>query len=406
MTDAPAWPFERPAPLVPPAEYGELRQRCPFAKVTLYSGDQAWVATTSDAVRAVLASADFSVTPRTPGVYPAPSRSFHDYALAKKSFDKIDPPEHSAERRMLQKDFMLRRVQRYEPFLCRLTDELLDEMAVAAQPVDLVQCLGHVIPARVTCEMLGVPPADADYLREQMAIFVSQDSASDEITAALDNLYDYFRDVIKQKQASPADDLASRIVHEQILPGHLGYERGAAMLNVLLMGGFDTTSSMIGLGTIVLLENPEQVARLRAEPSLWPSAIEELLRYLTIAHLTGARISTADVTIDGQLVKAGDGVFASLAAANRDPAVFADPDTLDVTRASSRHVAFGFGPHQCIGQALARLELRTVLQRLFERFPAMSLVTTSTTVRLSSSSVVTPVEVLVDLHPDAMGPRP
>jgi cytochrome P450 len=401
MTEAPAWPFERPSPLDPPTEYAELRQRCPFGKVTLYSGDQAWVATTSDAVREVLSSADFSVTPRTPGVYPAPSRSFHDYALAKLSFDKIDPPRHSVERRMLQKDFMLRRVQAYEPFLVRLTDELLDEMAVAPQPVDLVRRLGHIIPARVMCEMLGVPPTDADYLRDQMAIFVSRHSAGDEITAALGNLYAYFADVIRHKEAHPADDLASRIVYEQILPGHLSRDRGAAMLNVLLMGGFDTTSSMIGLGTIVLLENPGQVAMLRAEPSLWPNAVEELLRYLTIAHLTGARVSTADVTIGGQQLKAGDGVFAALAAANRDPAVFENPDTFDVTRSASRHVAFGFGPHQCIGQALARLELRSVMQRLFERFPAMSLVTTSATVRLSSSSVVTPLEVLVNLRGNA-----
>ena len=401
MTKTPAWPFNRPAPLVPPAEYAELRQCCPFAKVTLYNGEQAWVATTSGAVRAVLASSGFSVTPRTPGVYPAPSRAFHDYALTKESFDKVDPPQHSVERRMLQKDFMLRRVQTYEPFLIRLTEELLDEMAAAPQPVDLVQRLGHVIPARVTCEMLGVPHSDADYLREQMAIFVSQNSTREQITAALDNLYDYFRNVIEQKEARPADDLASRIVQEQILPRHLDYDRGAAMLNVLLMGGFDTTSSMIGLGTIVLLENPEQLAKLQADPSLWPSAIEELLRYLTIAHLTGARIATADVTIGDQHLKAGDGVFAALAAANRDPAVFENPDALDVTRSASRHVAFGFGVHQCIGQALARLELRIVMQRLFERFPDMSLVTTSTTVRLSSSSVVTPLEVLVNLYPNA-----
>lgn len=302
---------------------------------------------------------------------------------------------------MLQKDFMLRRVQTYEPFLIRLTEELLDEMAAAPQPVDLVQRLGHVIPARVTCEMLGVPHSDADYLREQMAIFVSQNSTREQITAALDNLYDYFRNVIEQKEARPADDLASRIVQEQILPRHLDYDRGAAMLNVLLMGGFDTTSSMIGLGTIVLLENPEQLAKLQADPSLWPSAIEELLRYLTIAHLTGARIATADVTIGDQHLKAGDGVFAALAAANRDPAVFENPDALDVTRSASRHVAFGFGVHQCIGQALARLELRIVMQRLFERFPDMSPVTTSSTVRLSSSSVVTPLEVLVSLYGNA-----
>jgi cytochrome P450 len=398
MTEIARWPFARSEPLVPPVEYSELRERCPFAEVTIYSGEPAWVATGYDAVRAVLSSSDFSVTPHTPGVYPAPSQAFHDYALTKASFDKLDPPEHDVERRMLQRDFMLRRVQTYTPFLETLTEELLEEMAAATQPVDLVQCLGHVVPARITCEMLGVPAADAAYLRTNMAAFVSQRSTREQITAALDNLHEYFTKVIAEKEANPADDLASRIVHDQILPGHLTRDRGAAMLNVLLMGGFDTTSSMIGLGTIVLLENPDQVAKLRADPSLWPNAVEELLRYLTIAHLTGARIATADVEIDGHKIGAGEGVFASLVAANRDPAVFADPDVLDVTRPSSRHVAFGFGVHQCVGQALARLELQIVMRRLFERFPDMAAVTTSASVPLSSSSVVTPLEVVVDLY--------
>jgi cytochrome P450 len=398
MTEAPNWPFERPAPLVPPEEYARLREQCPMAKVTIYSGEEAWVATRWEDVRAVLTSPDFSITPHTPGVYPAPSKAFHDYALTKASFDKLDPPEHDVERRMLQKDFMLRRVQEFRPFLESLTDELLDAMDQMPQPVDLVRELGHVLPGRLTCEMLGVPHSDAEYLRTQMAAFVSQRSTSEEIRAALDNLHAYFEAVITSKEASPSNDLASRIVRDQIVPGHLTHERGAAMLNVLLMGGFDTTSSMIGLGTIVLLEHQEQLDLLAADASLWPGAIEELLRYLTIAHLTGARIATSEVTLGEQTIAAGEGVFASLLAANRDPSVFESPDTFDVTREAQRHVAFGFGVHQCIGQALARLELQIVLARLFERFPNMKAVTTSESVPLSSSSVVTPLEVLVDLH--------
>jgi cytochrome P450 len=398
MNDPPEWPFRRSEPLVPPNEYADLREACPFAKVTLYDGQQAWLATRWQDVRTVLASPDFSITPHTAGVYPAPSKAFHDYALTKASFDKLDPPEHDVERRMLQKDFMLRRVQSYAPFLEALTDELLDALANAPQPIDLVREIGHVIPARLTCEMLGVPHSDADYLRAQMATFVSQRSTAEQIAGALANLHKYFDDVIAAKEAKPEDDLASRIVLDQILPGHLTRERGAAMLNVLLMGGFDTTSSMIGLGTIVLLENPAELAKLRAEPPLWPRAVEELLRYLTIAHLTGARIATADVEIGSHQIRAGDGVFASLVAANGDPSAFPEPAALDVTRVPGKQVAFGFGVHQCIGQTLARLELRIVLERLFRRFPHMTQVTTSTTVPLSHSSVVTPLEVLVDLH--------
>jgi cytochrome P450 len=299
---------------------------------------------------------------------------------------------------MLQKDFMLRRVQSYAPFLESLTDELLEGLASAAQPVDLVSEMGHVIPARLICEMLGVPHTDAEYLRSQLGTFVSQRSTAEQISTALANLHQYFHKVIEEKESVPQDDLASRIVLDHILPGHLTRERGAAMLNVLLMGGFDTTSSMIGLGTIVLLENPAELQKLKNDPALWPSAVEELLRYLTIAHLTGARIATRDVEIGGQLIHAGQGVFASLTAANGDAEAFPEPESLDVSRPPGKHVAFGFGVHQCIGQTLARLELRIVMERLFRRFPNMTSVTTSKTVPLSSSSVVTPLEVLVDLH--------
>ncbi|MGW9027088.1 cytochrome P450 [Streptomyces sp. NPDC055722] len=398
MSHAPSWPFDRPERLVPPREYAELRGTCPMARVTIYSGEEAWLATRWADVRAVLTSQSFSITPHTEGVYPAPSKAFHDYALTKASFDKLDPPRHDVERRMLQKDFMLRRVQEYRPFLESLADELLERMGDLPQPVDLVKELGHVLPAGLTCEMIGVPHTDADYLRSQMAAFVSQTSTTEQIRDALDNLTKYFEAVILDKEANPSDDLASRIVHEQILPGHLTRERGAAMLNVLLMGGFDTTSSMIGLGTIVMLEHPEELAKVQADPSLWQNAVEELLRYLTIAHLTGARIAKEDVRVGDHYLAAGDGVFASLVAANRDPEVFADPDRFKVTREAQRHVAFGFGVHQCIGQALARLELQIVFSRMFARYPGMTAVTTSETVQLSSSSVVTPLEVLVDLH--------
>lgn len=395
----PAWPFDRATALTPPGEYAALRRDgCPMARVALWSGETAWLATSHVDVLGVLGDPRFSSDPHRPGVMPSPSAAALQFWKVKGTFDKTDPPEHDRERRMVQAEFLVKRVRGHRPFLERTTDVLLDTLAAAPQPVDLVTMLGDVVPALMTCELMGLPADDGALLRAHLATFMSQASTPEQSAAAMTALLDYFDAVIADREREERDDLVSRLVHGQLLPGHLSREGTRRMLLDLLIGGLDTTSSMIALGTVLLLENPEQVALLSDDPGLWPQAVEELLRYLTIAQFIGSRTALADVSVNETAMSAGDGVFASLLAANWDPAVFPDPEVLDVTRPPGRHVAFGYGVHQCLGQALARLELEVVLGRLFARFPAMRLVTRPADLRFNRTTIHTALEVLVDVH--------
>lgn len=398
-TPIPSWPFDRASGLTPPPEHEQIRSsECPMGKVGLWSGEQAWLATRHADVRAILGDPRFSSDPHRPGVMPAPSEAALAFWKVKGTFDKTDPPEHDHERRMVQPEFMVKRVRGYRPFLEQITDDLLDQLAAAPQPVDLVSRLGDVVPALVTCELMGLPPADAGHLRERLATFMSQASTREQSAGAMTDLLDYFDTVISQREREPGDDVASRLVHGQMIPGEISREGTRRMLLDLLIGGLDTTSSMIALSTVLLLENPDQADLLRADPGLWPQAVEELLRYLTIAQYIGSRTAREDVEVGGTTIRAGEGVFASLLAANWDPEVFPSPERLDVTRPPGRHVAFGFGVHQCLGQALARVELEIVLRKLFERFPAMRLVTDSGHLEFNRTTIHTALEVLLDVH--------
>jgi cytochrome P450 len=159
------------------------------------------------------------------------------------------------------------------------------------------------------------------------------------------------------------------------------------MLHLLLLGGFDTTANMISLGVLTFLEHPDQLADLKADPSLVPQAVEELLRYLTVAHHVAFRLATGELEAGGTCIHAGEGVIAPLAAANRDPEVFEDPDVFDIHRDARSHVAFGFGIHQCLGQPLARVELRVVFERFFQRFPTLRLAVPSEELRFRNSMI-------------------
>jgi cytochrome P450 len=179
--------------------------------------------------------------------------------------------------------------------------------------------------------------------------------------------------VVDERFDKPGDDLISRMITNQVKVGNLGKDELLHILQLLLVGGFDTTANMIALGTLTLLNHPDQLALLRDDPSLVNSAVEELLRYLSVAHQVAFRLATDDIELGAQCIHAGEGVIAPIAAANRDPEVFADPDKFDITRDARRHVAFGFGLHQCLGQPLARIELQVVFSKLFVRFPHLRL---------------------------------
>jgi cytochrome P450 len=249
----------------------------------------------------------------------------------------------------------------------QITAEHLDAMERHGPPVDLVQAYAHPIPAMMICELLGVPYADRESFQRHAAAISGSDTTPDEQYAAYGALQEYLHGLVLAKRAEPTDDLLSDLTTSDLTDSEL-----AGIGAFLLGAGLDTTANMIALGAFALLRHPDQLAALRTDLGIADQAVEELLRYLSIAH-TGARAALEDIELDGHLIKAGETVTVSIQAANRDPEKFADPDTLDLHRRATGHLAFGHGIHQCLGQQLARVEMAVAFPALVTRFPTLRL---------------------------------
>lgn len=285
----------------------------------------------------------------------------------------MDPPDHTRLRRMLIPEFSFRRVEQLRPAIRHITDELLDGLVKQQQPADLVEHFTLPLPLLVICELLGVPYADREFIHRQAAAFATVSAGPEAMRAGWAALFGYLQELLAAKSREPGDDLMSKLATERVATGEATPAEAAGLLVQILIAGHETTASMLSLGVVALLRHPEQLAALRADEALVPGAVEELLRYLTVVHIGLRRIATQDVEVGGVTVRAGEGVVVALQAANRDPAVFADPDTLDLTRDAGQHLAFGHGPHHCLGQSLARAELQVALPMLFHRLPALRL---------------------------------
>jgi cytochrome P450 len=247
-------------------------------------------------------------------------------------------------------------------------------MLAAGGPVDLVQAFALPIPSLVICELLGVPYADRDEFQERSATLVRVDGDRDEIMRASDELNQYMVGLVLAKQAERSDDLLSRLMTRGEESGEpLSLPELVSIGITLLIAGHETTANMIALSTLALLRNPAQLAALRADPTLAPAAVEELLRYLSVVQFGLFRHVTDDLPVGAATLRAGEYLIAALSSANRDSTVFPDADRLDVRRQAAAHVAFGFGPHQCLGQQLARVELQEVFTRLYARIPTLRL---------------------------------
>jgi cytochrome P450 len=376
VADLPLFPFPElgNSAVGPPACEERLDPQAPFTRVALPTGGWAWLVTRLADVREVLRHPGFSADLTRPG-FPLlrllpPVRDGRDRAGA---FIRMDPPEHGRYRRMLTPEFMIKNVRRMEPSIQRTVDRFLDDMIDAGSPADLVEAFALPVPSMVICQMLGVPYADHDFFQRRSRLLLSRETPMEEIQAAADELHDYLSDLVAAKGRDGADDLLGRLVSGRLRGGTLSHDEAVGMALLLLVAGHETTANMIGLSTLVLLNHPEQFAALRADPGRAPALVEELLRYLTIVRTGLPRVAMADVEIGGQLIRAGEGIIALLPAANRDEAVFPDPDRIDVDRGAQQHVAFGFGVHQCIGQPLARAELRIALVALAQRLPTLRL---------------------------------
>jgi len=378
-TDA-TFPVPRGCPFAEPTEYEQLRDEAPVTRVSLYGSRQAWWISRHEEARAVLADRRFS-SDRRKDNFPA----FNDDPKVRDKFRyqplsmiSMDGAQHSAARRAVIGEFTVKRLAALQPRIQQIVDGFIDEMLAAKdkapdEPVDLVTSLSLAVPSLVICELLGVPYSEHDFFQERTSRMLRRTTDGDERARCFDELREYLGRLLDDKEANPGDDLFSRQIERQRAEGTLNRGELISMAFLLLLAGHETTANMISLGTIGLLENPEQLAAIKADPTKTPLAVEELLRYFTIVEMATSRVATEDVEVAGVTIKAGDGVVVSGLSANWDPAVFANPDELDVERGARHHIAFGYGPHQCLGQNLARQELQIVFDTLFKRIPNLRL---------------------------------
>ncbi|MFF0430169.1 cytochrome P450 [Streptomyces sp. NPDC004520] len=359
-----ALPTERRSgcPFDPPAELVEARRHGPISNYTHPGGKPGRLITGYDTVRAILADprfssrkdlmnvVDFQLPPAPPG-----------------EFLLMDEPEHSRYRKPLVGKFTVRRMRMLTARIEQITADCLDAMEETGPPADLVTAFAKPIPTIVICEILGVPYADRASFQEQIDTFMGGEVSDEELISAYTATQEYLAELVAAKRAHPTDDILSELTDSDLTDEEL---RGISL--ILLAAGFDTTANMLSLGTFALLQNPDQLAALRADPALTDGAVEELLRYLSVAK-TFHRTALEDVELDGHTIEAGTTVLLSYNTANRDPDRFADPHTLDLSRQAAGHLAFSHGIHQCLGQQLARVEMRVAFRALVDRFPTLRL---------------------------------
>lgn len=377
--DAPYFPMARAegCPFDPPSELRSTVTTRPVSRVRIWDGSTPWIVTGHAEQRALFNDPRVSVDDRLPG-FPHWNEGIRQMAPHRSdSVFNTDPPVHSRYRRMMTAPFTFKRVNAVRPVIQRLTDELLDTMTSGPAPADLVTALAVPLPTLMICEILGVPYDDREFFQQQATIGVDRYATAEQSMQSFAAQVQYLVGLVEQRAADPKDDVISDIA-QRVVADEITVLEAAQMGLGLLIAGHETSANMIGLGTLVLLENPDQLAILRDsdDPAVVAGAVEELLRHLGIIHNGQRRIAKDDIEIGGVVIRAGEGVIMELATANRDPRTFDDPDTLDLHRSARDHHAFGFGIHQCIGQQLARVELQVVFGTIFRRVPTLRLATT------------------------------
>jgi len=295
-----------------------------------------------------------------------PMQAINQHMLA------ADPPDHTRLRTLVSKAFNPRRVEELRSRVTTITQQLLD----AAQPrgsMDLLDDLAFPLPITVIAELLGVPVEDRDQFREWSTTIVNPPAMGDRESVQKAGMHfaQYFQELLVRRRSEPRDDLLTALMSAEEQGDRLSPVELISMLFLLLLAGHETTVNLIGNGTWALLQHPEQLERLRANPDLIDSAVEEMLRYCGPVETTTQRWATQDLEFHGQVISKGEAVVASLLSADHDPEQFPEPERFDITREPNRHIAFGFGIHFCLGAPLARLESTIALRLLLERMPRL-----------------------------------
>jgi cytochrome P450 len=358
--------------------YARLRDESPVYRVTLPGKQAAWLITRYDDVLAALKDPRFAKDklnaltseqarkqPWMPALFKPLTRNMLD----------LDPPDHTRLRALVHKAFTPRLIDRIRERIQTLTDDLLDAVQDRGR-MDLIRDYALPLPTTIIAEMLGVPVEDRHKFHRWSSAIVSSNPSGWQMLKAIPNVMAflrYIRKLVQARRARPQDDLVSALVQVEEAGDQLSEDELVAMIFLLLVAGHETTVNLIGNGSLALLRNPDQMEKLRNDPSLIKTAVEELLRYESPLETATERYAREDVTVAGVTIPRGATVFAVIASANRDERQFPDPDALDLTREPNRHLAFGQGIHYCLGAPLARLEGQIAINTLLRRAPELRL---------------------------------
>lgn len=375
--------------LDPVAGLAERQRDQPVSKLEFPFGITAWLVTGYADVQAVIGdtqrfSNDFSNVVASAGGQATAAQDPGGLGFS-------DPPNHTRLRRALTPEFTMRRLSRLVPRIEQIVQQQLDVMTAAGSPVDLVETFAMPIPSLVICELLDVPyPDRADFQRLSGSRFDIFGGAGTGLEAISESLA-YMAELVAAQRQRPGDGLLGMLIRDH--GDQIDDRELAGLADGLLIGGHETTASMLALGAILLLNHPEAAAALREDDEAAGPAVEEMLRYLTVVQVAFPRFAKADLELGGQQIKAGEMVLCSLSGANRDPALGPDMQGFDPTRISP-HLAFGYGAHRCVGAELAKMELRIAYPALLRRFPDLRLAQPMDEISFHEYSVVHGVDTL------------
>jgi cytochrome P450 len=377
----------------PHARLAALREERPLCPLQYPDGHVGWLVTSHALGRAVLGDPRFSQhPPRFPVDVAGLLEALEAGPESAGDLLFMDPPEHTRLRRQQSGYFTVRRIDEHTNAVERIVDARLDAMEKAGPPIDLVDAFALPVASATICELLGVPHEDGErFLRPSAVLMAGSETTAAEKQAAMAEFYDYVRDVLEERRRQRRRDLLSELV----AAGELSDDELTGLAFVLFVAGHDTTASMLALSTYFLLYDRRRWEALAADPSSVEGVTEELLRYLTITPAgIMARTATEDVELAGIVIRAGESVTVHTGAANRDAGRFDDPDEFDPGRDARAHLSFAHGRHMCLGQHVARLELRLGLRGLAQRLPTLRLAVPSEQVPMRDGIVRYGVERL------------
>jgi cytochrome P450 len=380
------FPYKRQCPYTPPAQYAEMDD---VSQVTLTgSGLRIWAITDYQTIRQILTDPRISASRK--------HDNFPFYFIAppefrtETSFIGYDAPEHTSTRRKAAVTFTNRQVKRLRPRIEQIVDEHIEKVLAMTPPIDFHRVFSLAVPMTVICELLGIPHDEHDFFIRHGTVLLGGHSSPEDRQAAIVEVNAYVDDLITLKEKEPGDDLLSRAMGEYAASGEEYSKRDLFnMIRLLMNGGHETTASMLSLGTAYLLEHPDLLAQLLADPEgEIEGAVEELVRIATIGDTAIPRVALEDIEIAGKTIRKGDGILCLGLAGNRDPEVFPEPDKVIFSRGSREHLGFGHGVHHCIGAELARLEMQIVWTTLFQRIPTLRLAEPFSEVKRKEGAVI------------------